>query len=336
MRALGILTVRNEGAFLLEWLAHHRATGFTDVLAFSNDCADGTDTMLDRLEAMGWLFHVRNDTPQPRGPQWTALRRAERHPAFAQADWAAVLDIDEYVNVAAGDGTLAALLAAVPQASAIAMTWRMFGNAGVRRFADEPLRAQFTAAAPRVLWWPWQAVQVKTLFRNDGRFRKLGIHGPRNPDPARPPVWADGSGRPLPAGFSRVFHGLGGDPYGLVQVNHYALQSMESFILKADRGRANRSASGFDLAYWIERNFSAAEDLSIRRLDPHVAPLLAALKSDPVLGPLHRAAVDWRRARFSALMAEERWRTLCGRLTLTGPTRVLPEAEARSIWQMQP
>ena len=25
MRALAVLTVRNEGAFLLEWLAHHRA-----------------------------------------------------------------------------------------------------------------------------------------------------------------------------------------------------------------------------------------------------------------------------------------------------------------------
>lgn len=38
MRTLAILTQRNEGAFLLEWLAHHRAIGFTDFLVFSNDC----------------------------------------------------------------------------------------------------------------------------------------------------------------------------------------------------------------------------------------------------------------------------------------------------------
>ena len=50
MRALAILCVKNEGAFLLEWLAHHRASGFTDVLVFSNDCSDGTDLMLDRLD----------------------------------------------------------------------------------------------------------------------------------------------------------------------------------------------------------------------------------------------------------------------------------------------
>ncbi|MDH5530269.1 MAG: glycosyltransferase family 2 protein, partial [Paracoccaceae bacterium] len=73
-RFLAILTVRNEGAFLIDWLAHHRASGFTDFLVFSNDCQDGTDLMLDRLSAMGWLTHVRNDSGHKRGPQWSALK----------------------------------------------------------------------------------------------------------------------------------------------------------------------------------------------------------------------------------------------------------------------
>ena len=49
MRATALLGVKNEGAFLIEWLAHHRACGFTDFLVYSNDCSDGTDVMLDRL-----------------------------------------------------------------------------------------------------------------------------------------------------------------------------------------------------------------------------------------------------------------------------------------------
>ncbi len=53
MRAVAVLTVRNEGSFLIEWLAHHRACGFSDFLVFSNDCTDGTDLMLDRLAALG-------------------------------------------------------------------------------------------------------------------------------------------------------------------------------------------------------------------------------------------------------------------------------------------
>ena len=34
MKALAIVTLRNEGAFLIDWLAHHRAVGFTDFLVY--------------------------------------------------------------------------------------------------------------------------------------------------------------------------------------------------------------------------------------------------------------------------------------------------------------
>src|SRR5690606_34049445 len=177
-RILAILSVKNEGAFLLDWLAHHRAVGFTDVLALSNDCADGTDRMLDRLAAMGWLTHVRNDGPHRKGPQWTALARADEHPLKAAADWVLVLDIDEFVNVHAGDRTVQALLAALPGATAIPLTWRLFGNCGVRAFEDRPVPEQFLRAAPAVMGWPWRAAMFKTLFLNDGSYGKLGVHRP--------------------------------------------------------------------------------------------------------------------------------------------------------------
>lgn len=323
-RFLAILTVKNEGAFVIDWLAHHRAVGFTDFLVFSNDCTDGTDAMLDRLAAMGWLTHLRNDGPHRKGPQWAALKRAEAHPLRRQADWILVLDIDEYVNVHAGAGTLADLLAALPDATAIPLTWRLFGNAGIRDFTDRPVAAQFTRAAPVVMGWPWRAALFKTLFRNDGTYARLGVHRPRQPDPARLPAqrWFDGSGRELPPAFhsGRIFSNYGQDNYGLAQLNHYALGAMESYVLKADRGRANREASVFDLSYWVERNFCTDEDRSILRLEPAAARLRGELRADPVLGPLHAAAVAWRKDRFAALMAEEAYRGLMGRLLLAPPS----------------
>ena len=39
-------------AFLLDWLAHHLACGVTHVVALSNDCDDGTDALLDRLDLL--------------------------------------------------------------------------------------------------------------------------------------------------------------------------------------------------------------------------------------------------------------------------------------------
>ena len=147
MRCLAVLTVRNEGAFLLEWLAHHRACGFTDFLVFSNDCQDGTDLMLDRLDAMGVLRHVRNDGPYEQGGiQFTAYKQADSMEIVQRADWIVTLDVDEFVNIHTGDHTLSALFAALPEASAITLTWRLFGCGGVARYSDAPVTETFRRA----------------------------------------------------------------------------------------------------------------------------------------------------------------------------------------------
>lgn len=335
MRFLAILTLRDEAAFLLDWLAHHRAAGVTDFLVFSNDCTDGTDRMLDRLQDLGWLTHRRNDGPHPEGPQWSALKAADRHPLKAAADWVLALDIDEFVNVHAGDRTLPALLAALPEATAIPLTWRVFGNAGRQRYEDRPVTLAFTRAAPAVMGWPWRAAMFKTLFRNDGSYGRLGVHRPRQPDRARTGAqrWFDGSGRELPPAFhtGRVFSPYGQDNYRLAQLNHYPLQSVESYVLKCARGRANRAAAAFDLAYWVERNLNQAEDASVAALEPRVAPLRERLRADPVLGPLHEAAVAWRRARFESLLREDPFRELAGRLMMAGESRPLSAEETRFL-----
>jgi hypothetical protein len=335
VRITAVLCVKNEGAFLLEWLAHHRAVGITDFLVFSNDCTDGTDAMLDRLEAMGWLTHLRNPGPHLEGPQWVALKRADKHPLVKGADWLLPLDIDEFVNVQVGDRTIPALLAALPDATAITLTWRLFGNAGVVAYEDAPVTETFTLAAPTVLHWPWRGLLFKTLVKNNGAYRKLGVHRPRAPVEERMETqhWSDGAGRQLPAAFhrGRIFSDVGRTPYGLVQLNHYPLGAVESFVLKRDRGRGVHADTGLDAGYWIERNFNAVEDRSILAVDSHV--LRNDLRNDPVLGPLHDAAVAWRHAQFHRLMQDDAWRSLYGQLLLAGSTRVLGRAEAESIWK---
>ena len=335
VKITAVLCVRNEGAFLLEWLAHHRACGVTDFLVFSNDCDDGTDAMLDRLEALGWLTHVRNPGPHGEGPQWSALKLADKHPLVTGADWLLPLDIDEFVNVHVGDRTIPALLAALPEATAITLTWRVFGNAGVVDYRDEPVTETFTRAAPAVLHWPWRALLFKTLVRNDGSYAKLGVHRPRSPDPGRMAgqQWQDGAGRVLPTTFrtKRIFSDVGRDPYALVQLNHYPLGAVQSFVLKRDRGRAVHADGGLDTGYWVERNFNAVEDRSILALDSK--GLRLGLQADPVLGPLHQAAVVWRQQRFRTLMQDDAWRSFYGQLLMAGPTRVLDQSEAESIWK---
>ncbi|MWD28842.1 glycosyltransferase family 2 protein [Aquicoccus sp. SCR17] len=339
MRICAILTVRNEAAFLLEWLAHHRAAGITDVLVFSNDCEDGTTEMLDRLQAMGELEHHRNDGPYHKsGIQFTALKQATQLEIYRAADWILALDIDEFVNVHVGDHTLPALIDALPEASAIALTWRLFGNADQVRYKDTPVTRTFTRAAPEIMYWPWRASMFKTLFRNDGTYGKPGIHRPRDPDPARleGTRWFDGHGRELPAHFRRrrIFSDYGQPNYGLAQLNHYPLGWMESYVLKADRGRAVHADQALGLDYWVERNFNQEEDTSITALDAPMQAELARLRRDPELARLHDAAVLWRKARFESLLGQDSYRALFGRLLMTQPSRPVTEKAAALLITM--
>ena len=336
MRALAVLCVRNEAAFLLEWLAHHRAVGFTDFLVFSNDCQDGTDAMLDRLAELGHLTHERNDGPHDGGIQWSALKRADKHPLVANADWIMALDIDEFVNIHAGKHRLDDLHAALPEATAVTLTWRLFGNCGIERYEDRPVTEQFLRAAPRLMNWPWRAAMFKTLFRNDGTYRKLGVHRPRSPqqdrlDAAR---WFDGSGRELDARFKRqqIFSPFGRDNYALAQLNHYPLGAMESYIVKRDRGRAVHDADALGMSYWCERNWCSEPDDTILALKQARDRELSALKSDAPLADMHENAVAWRHARFESLMREEPNRALYGRLLMTPPARAVTHESARRLF----
>ncbi|WP_137700224.1 glycosyltransferase family 2 protein [Marimonas lutisalis] len=338
MKILAVLTVRNEGAFLLEWLAHHRAAGVTDFLVFSNDCDDGTDTMLDRLAEMGWLTHIRNDGPHDKGGiQFTAMKLADKTAQVRAADWIITLDVDEFINIHVGDHTIPALLAALPHATAITLTWRLFGSSDIVRFQDIPVTEQFTRAAPAILHWPWRASMFKTLFRNDGTYAKLGVHRPRSPDHDRlhQARWFDGEGRELPPQFHKrqIFSPFGRPNYALAQLNHYPLGSMENFVIKADRGRAVHDSQMLDIDYWVERNYNIETDTTISALAPARGTQLSALKADPQLADLHAAAVAWRKARFLELLADEPYRALFGRLLQTPPTRPVSPDAARFLLQ---
>ncbi|MDE4133619.1 glycosyltransferase family 2 protein [Phaeobacter sp. QD34_3] len=337
MRFLAILSVRNEAAFLLEWLAHHRAVGFTDFLVFSNDCQDGTDRMLDRLDRLGHLTHLRNEGPYGKGGiQFNAMKLADKHRLVRRADWIMALDVDEFVNIHAGRGTLPDLLQALPEADAITLTWRLFGNGETLRYEDRPVTDSFTRCAPNVIHWPWRAAMFKTLYRNDGTYRKTGVHRPRgvqsDADLARF-RWFDCEGRELGEQFKtqRLYSDYGQPNHRLAQLNHYPLGAMESYIVKADRGRAVHSDQMLDVDYWVERNFNTDEDTSIARYAGARDAIRAMLQEDQKLARLHEEAVAWRHQRFRELMLEDPFRALFSRLLMTPPSRPINAVTAQTL-----
>lgn len=306
MKYLIVTSMRNEAPYILEWIAYHQAIGVDHFLVYSNDCDDGTDILLDRLHDRGIVTHVRNDKIGKQGIQWTALNRATKHPLVSGADWILFSDVDEFVNIKCGDGTLDDLLAAAPQADAFALTWRLFGNSGVIDITDRPVIEQFTQCAPFPCMSPPLASQVKTLFRNTGFYGKLGVHRPKQPrqQGRDKVVWVNGSGRRLGQEWvtqAQITYGpVGG--MDLVALNHYSVKSAMSFLTKSQRGLPNRSHKKIDIGYWADRNFNEVSDRSIQRKLPQVIDGIAEFRKDPEIDSLHKAGLAWHRKQAVAVM----------------------------------
>lgn len=303
-----ISSMRNEAPYILEWLAYHRSIGVEGFLIYSNDCDDGTDTMLDRLDALGVITHVRNDKITQAGVQWTALKRANNHKMKAQADWIMFADVDEFVNVKVGGGHLDDLLAAVPDATAFALTWRMYGNDGRTEIEDLLITEQFTKCADFPCYAPITSSMFKTLFKNDGSYEKLGVHRPKKrvQEDASKIQWVNGSGELLGPEYldkATVTYGPNGG-IELACVNHYSVKSAKAFLAKTQRGLPNRSDKQLDLGYWVDRNFNLVEDVSILRNLSGTKDQMAAWLADEQLGALHKAGVAWHQNCAQSVLAE--------------------------------
>lgn len=303
-RTLIVSCMKNEGPFILEWVAHHMSVGVTDFLIYTNDCDDGTNAIWERLQAMGLGQHRVNKILN-RGVQKSALYHARNEDVVRDADWHLVLDVDEFINIKTGDGTLAALRDACPHANTFAMTWRCFGDGGNIAYRDDLMIGQFMLAAPELMPTPAQAWGVKTLYRNDGLFGKMGVHIPQDPSEARigEIVTVNGSGQILPDSHKTGKWRSDRSSYGydLVQLNHYAVRSVESFLIKRDRGRVNHMDHDQGLAYWQMMSHNHAPENSVQRHLARTRTAFEALLRDAELARLHTQAVTWHRTRIAAL-----------------------------------
>lgn len=326
---VAVTTMKNEGPFILDWVAYHLAVGVTHFLVYTNDCDDPTCEILDALAARGLVTRVDNPVAPGERPQRVALELAATHPLVTDADAYIVMDVDEYINVHTGDGTLHDLFAAAGDPDMISMTWRFFGCNGVVAYRDDPVPAQFTRAAPLRTRKPHQNWGFKTIVRRGAPFRAIGVHRPLNPATEAMPDWTNGAGRQMPDsyladGWRSTLESWG---YDLVTLNHYAVRSLDSFLVKRDRGRTNHIARDQGVDYWNLYNRNDEEDTSILPHLKRAAPVRRVFALDPVLARLHAAAVAWHRTRIADLKASDGFADLHAHLSADPLTHRAPPLE---------
>ncbi len=297
--------MKNEAPYILEWIAYHRAMGVDNFLIYTNACDDGTTELLDHLQEMGIVQHRDNNDWKGKSPQQHALNQSLTEPVIKNAEWIIHIDVDEFINVRTGNGTLEDLFKATRGATNIAMTWRLFGHNGVHQLKDAFVIEQFDSCAPKYCPKPHTVWGFKSMFKNISGYRKISCHRPNQViDEKRPDIkWVNGSGRDvtedyIKGGWRSSKKTVG---YDLVQLNHYALRSAESFLIKRQRGRALHVDRSIGLNYWIRMDWSDFKDITIKRNIPRARAEYDRLMSDPKLRALHEAGLKWHKEKVEAL-----------------------------------
>lgn len=296
-----VTTMKNEGAFLIEWAAHYLALGFDRFVICTNDCEDPTPAMARRLQELGLARHHATIIWDVTSIQRAALKQAFRYPEVAGADWIFTCDSDEFLTVRPGDGTVDALIAtASPEAEVISVAWRIFGPDGKSAYEDVPITEQFTRAQAqprRVGLAP--PVFCKSVSRGGLHLKRPGIHSPiPHPDLGRNFVVEAPGGRRIDATAKMV-----APDFRVAQVNHYALRSGDSFLVKRDRGRVNHTTKMMNIEYWDRYDVAEEPCDLVRRYDGAAGEWRARLMADAELSRLHAEAVAWHRARIADLKA---------------------------------
>ncbi|MCX7645611.1 MAG: glycosyltransferase family 2 protein [Rhodobacteraceae bacterium] len=304
-RILIATCMKDEGPFVLEWIAWHRAIGVTDFVVYTNHCSDGTDRILDRLAAMGLVTHLENPAVAQGSTfyQPLALAHVQTLPQFAAADFFISMDVDEFINVRAGTGRLADLFAAAGPFDVLSLFELNHGSNRRERFERGWVRDLFPLHQTERPG-PHKAVRgVKSIVRLGPAIARVRNHRPDLAVPPHEAVWLDGSGRPLPAlAGDRALNGAdcrGG--YLLALLDHYPLRSLDSYLVKMFRGDVVIDGKRVGQRYWRTRNGNEAATSGPGLAEHAARTEYARLIADPELARLHEAACAAHEARIAEL-----------------------------------
>ena len=231
---------RNEGIYLLDWIAYHRSIGVEDFFIYSNNNDDGSDDLLALLAEHSEITWIDNHVDAGVSPQLKGYGHTlSILPDILDYRWTLCIDVDEFFSFDTRRfGSLQDYVNwhEADHVDAIALSWLMFGSSAELWWRDEPIWERMTRCR--------LDVHVKTLFRTN-RFRHSWCHFPVSP-PGFPPTTFVNS-----AGDLHCAPGQNRDPNVSLSpradeawICHYYFRSAEEFLWKKARNTGDHPATG--------------------------------------------------------------------------------------------
>lgn len=233
-RAAVVGTMRDDGIYTLEWIAHYLLLGFNSIFIYTNDNVDGSERLMRKLAEHGVITLIESETEGTVRPEVKAFEYSVHllHD-LRDHDWVLFVDSDEFFQPGemydrAVGSVLDDLVKRFPVSppSAIVYEWLWYNSGMVFERRPGLLAERFQYASPHWLTKPLVRVRDIVSMRRqhipDLRPDRRMVNSAFDPvDPAalwerRDPVYAGG------------------------RINHYWPKSFEEFSLKKARGDALR------------------------------------------------------------------------------------------------
>lgn len=315
-----VTMMKNEGPYIVEWVAHHLAVGFDRFLVFTNDCDDQTDRILDRLDEMRIVLHRPNPKMIFRHlGAWNVagFRYARTFNQFKDSNWIFAIDVDEFLEIGYGNNSLGDLFQRAPDFDLMSISVIGYNSSGIKHIGDGAIQSKFLKCRHDFSGdgssENGKGCSVKTLMRNNIEGAMFRNHRPKIDNFSKTDmIWLDGAGNPMPEEFTdnKINGYAGSNSTSLAHINHHSLRSMEAYLVKADRGdvvddrRMGLSGEQLEVAlnYWHVRNTKLDAENRTPAQPSNYAKAYSEIMADPVIKELHEESLEIHRQKVNHII----------------------------------